>query len=36
MAFHPTFKRKQKAGMYEKKKKKEKRKKKVLVVKNVC
>ena len=34
MAFHPTFKRKQKAGMYEKKK--EKRKKKVLVVKNVC
>ena len=31
MAFHPTFKRKQKAGMYERKKrkkKKEKRKKK--------
>ena len=26
MAFHPTFKRKQKVGMYEKKKKKEKKK----------
>ena len=36
MAFHPTFKRIQKAGMYERKKEKRKKKKKVLVVKNVC